>query len=151
MMDITDRMQSYRECVRHIWNTHFRAEAEQSQDWDLRDDFCDAALMLFRALVLRGLDVGEVELLPDYRAEQQPLSFVQLTIVTSPQVLINRTGDSPYWDDPITQLEKGDCELRFIQFFDWANLEFRTSRSTESASSVLRATLILSVETPSCL
>ena len=82
MMDITDRMQSYRECVRHIWNTHFRAEAEQSQDWDLRDDFCDAALMLFRALVLRGLDVGEVELLPDYRAEQQPLSFVQLTILT---------------------------------------------------------------------
>ena len=78
MMDITDRMQSYRECVRYIWNTHFRAEAEQSQDWDLRDDFCDAALMLFRALVLRGLDVGEVELLPEYSVVAQNLFVIGL-------------------------------------------------------------------------
>ena len=39
--------------------------------------------------------------------------------------MINRTGDSGYWDDPVTQLEKDDCELRFIQFFDWWDLGFR--------------------------
>jgi len=125
MTDITDRMQNYRECVRHIWNTHFQVEAERCQDWDLRDDFCDAALILFRALVLQGLDIGETELLPDYRAEQQPLLFLRLVIETSSQVLINRTGASGYWDDPVTQLEKGDCELRFVQFFDWWDLGFR--------------------------
>ena len=125
MTDITDRMQNYRECVRHIWNTHFQVEAERCQDWDLRDDFCDAALILFRALVLQGLDVGETELLPDSRAEQQPLLFLRPVIETSSQVLINRTGASGYWDDPVTQLENGDCELRFIQFFDWWLLGFR--------------------------
>ena len=125
MADVTDRMQNYRECVRHIWNAHMRAEAEQFQDWDLRDEFCDAALILFRALVLRGFDVGEIELLPDYRAECRPLSFLRLIIETSSRALINRTGDSGYWDDPVTQLEKGDCELHFIQFFDWSVLGFR--------------------------
>lgn len=125
MTDITDRIQNYRECVRHIWNTHFRAEAEQRQDWDLRDEYCDAALILFRALVLHGLDVGETELFADYRAEQQPLSFLRVVIETSSEILINRTGQSGYWDDPVTRLEKGDCDLRFIQFFDWWDLGFR--------------------------
>jgi hypothetical protein len=125
MTDITDRIQDYRECVRHIWNTHFRAEAERRDDWDLRDEFYDAALILFRALVLKGLDVAETELLPDYRADRQPLLFLRLVIDTSSQALINRTGDSGYWDDPVTQLEKGDCELRFVQFFDWWDLGFR--------------------------
>jgi hypothetical protein len=125
MTDITERIQGYRECVRHIWNTHFRADAERRNDWDLRDEFCDAALILFRALVLHGLDVAETELLADYRAEQEPLAFLRLVIQTSSQALINRTGASGYWDDPVTQLEKGDCELRFIQFFDWWVLGFR--------------------------
>src|SRR5262249_32969803 len=94
-------------------------------DWDLRDEFCDAALILFRGLVLHGLDIAETELLPDYRADQEPLGFLRLVIETSSQALINRTGDSGYWDDPVTQLEKGDCDLRFIQFFDWSLLGFR--------------------------
>jgi hypothetical protein len=125
MTDITDRMQNYRECVRHIWNTHFRTEAERRQDWDLRNDFCDAALILFRALVLDGFDVGETEGLADYRAEQQPLLFLRLVIETASQILINRTGQSGYWDDPVSRLEKDDCDLRFIQFFDWSVLGFR--------------------------
>lgn len=125
MTDITDRMHNYRECVRHIWNTHFRADAERSQDWDLRDEFYDAALILFRALVLHGREVEETDLLADYHGDQQPLLFLRLVIETSSQVLINRTGRSGYWDDPVAQLEKGDCELRFIQFFDWSDLGFR--------------------------
>ena len=63
MNDVTPQMQSYRECVRHIWNSYFRTEAKARQDWDLRDRFCDAALILFRALVLHGLDVDDSQLL----------------------------------------------------------------------------------------
>jgi hypothetical protein len=125
MNDITDRMQNYRECARHIWNSHFRAEAERPQDWDLRDEFCDAALILFRALVLHGLGVDDGQLLADYRGDKQPLMFLRLDVEPSSEIMINRTGASGYWDDPVTRIEKGECDLRFIQFFDWWDLGFR--------------------------
>ena len=125
MTDVTDLMLTYRECVRHIWNTYFRAEAEPQQDWDLRDKFYDAALILFEALVLRGLDVGDAKLLPDYSGNPPPMIFLRLEVDSSSEILVNRTGSSGYWDDPLTVVEPGDCDLRFIQFFDWWDLGFR--------------------------
>ena len=125
MNDVTPQMLSYRECVRHVWNTHFRAEDEARQDWDLRDRFCDAALILFRALVLHGLDVDDSQLLADYRGDRQPLMFLRLEVDSRSTIMVNRTGTSGYWDDPVTAIERGDCDLRFIQFFDWWDLGFR--------------------------
>jgi len=125
MNDVTPLMQSYRECVRHIWNSYFRAEAEPRQDWDLRDRFYDAALILFRALVLHGLDVDDSRMLADYRGDQQPLTFLRLEVDSRSEIMVNRTGTSGYWDDPVTSIEHGDCDLRFIQFFDWWDLGFR--------------------------
>jgi hypothetical protein len=39
--------------------------------------------------------------------------------------MVNRTGTGGYWDDPVTDIEPDDCDLRFIQFFDWWDLGFR--------------------------
>jgi hypothetical protein len=128
MIDVTDLMLNYRECVRHLWNTYFRREAQPQQDWDLRDEFYDAALVLFKALVLRGLDVGDVKLLPDYFADQAPIMFLRLEVDGSSEILVNRTGSSGYWDDPVTVVQQGDCDLRFIQFFDFDDLGFRDFR-----------------------
>jgi hypothetical protein len=125
MNDVTLQMQNYRECVRHIWNSYFRAEAEARQDWDLRDRFCDAALILFRALLLHGHDVDDSRMLADYRGDQQPLMFLRLEVEPRSEIMVNRTGTSGYWDDPVTAIERGDCDLRFIQFFDWWDLGFR--------------------------
>jgi hypothetical protein len=125
MKEVTDRMHSYRECVRHVWNTHFRMEGERQPDWDLRDQFCDAALILFQALVLRGLDIADSTLLADYRGDQEPLMFLRLEVEPVSTILVNRTGAGAYWDDPVTRIERGDCDLRFIQFFDWSDLDFR--------------------------
>src|SRR5688572_12848200 len=122
MTDVTALMQNYRECVRHLWNVHFRLEAESRQDWDLRGQFCDAALILFRALVLSGLDVDDSAVLPDYRTDQAPMMFLRLDVEPCSEILVNRTGAGTYWDDPVTRLEPGDCDLRFIQFFDWWEL-----------------------------
>jgi hypothetical protein len=36
-----------------------------------------------------------------------------------------RTGSGTYWDDPVRCIEAGECDLRFIQFFDWWDLGFR--------------------------
>jgi hypothetical protein len=124
MTDVTARMHTYRECVRHIWNTWFMGN-ERRPDWDLRDQFCDAALILFQALVFRGLDVDDSELLADYRGDQTPLMCLRLEVAAASTILVNRTGAGTYWDDPVTRIEAGDCELRFIQFFDWSALDFR--------------------------
>jgi len=82
-------------------------------------------LILFRALVLHGLDVDDSRLLADYRGDQKPLMFLRLEVEPRSQIMVNRTGTSGYWDDPVTAIERGDCDLRFIQFFDWWDLGFR--------------------------
>jgi hypothetical protein len=124
MTDVTARMHTYRECVRHIWNTCFMG-SERRPDWDLRDQFCDAALILFQALVFNGLDVDDSGLVPVYRGDRTPLMFLRLEVAAASTILVNRTGAGTYWDDPVTRIEAGDCELRFIQFFDWSDLDFR--------------------------
>ena len=118
MNDVTPLMQNYRECVRHVWNSYFRAEADPLNDWDLRDRFCDAAVILFQALVLHGLVVDESQVLADYRADPQPLMFLRLQVESRSEIMVNRTGTSGYWDDPVTHIEPEDCDLRFVQFFD---------------------------------
>lgn len=125
MNDITHLMDTYRECVRHLWNTYFQREAELRQDWDLRDQFCDASLLLFRALVLRGVGREDAGVLPDYHGDQQPLMCVQLHVEPRSEIMVNRSGAGGYWDDPVKLVEAGECDLRFIRFFDWSDLSFR--------------------------
>jgi len=125
MTDVTALMEGYRECVRHLWNSHFRAEAERRDDWDLRDQFCDAAVILFRALVLRGLDIGDAQVLADYHGDRAPLMCLRVEVESPSTIMVNRTGAGSYWDDPVCLFERDDLDLRFIQFFDWWDLGFR--------------------------
>lgn len=118
MNDVTPLMQNYRECVRHVWNSYFRAEAEPRNDWDLRDRFCDAAVILFQALVLHGLVVDESQVLADYRADPQPLMFLRLQVESRSEIMVNRTGTSGYWDDPVTHIEPEDRISALSLFFD---------------------------------
>jgi hypothetical protein len=53
------------------------------------------------------------------------LMCLRLEVAAASTILVNRTGAGTYWDDPMTRIEAGDCELRFIQFFDWSDLDFR--------------------------
>jgi hypothetical protein len=124
-VDVTAAMQSFRECARHIWNAHFHIEAKRRQDWDLHEQFEEAALILFRALVLHGRDVGDPEALANYRGGPAPLMCLRLDVAGTSEILVNRTGTSGYWDDPVTRIEPGDLDLRFIWFFDWSDLDFR--------------------------
>src|SRR5262245_25527689 len=76
--DVTPLMDSYRECARHLWNCYFAKDAEPEQDWNLRDDFNNLALGLFRALVLRKLRREDAKILPDHVVPRQPLLFLKL-------------------------------------------------------------------------
>ncbi len=50
-MIVTDRIESFREAARHIWNVHVRHAAQRTQDWDLRDAFSEVYVALFNAMV----------------------------------------------------------------------------------------------------
>ncbi len=125
MEDVTDVVNAYRECVRHLWNTHFWKDAEPGQNWDLRDGFDEVAAQLFRLLVLRKLGREEIEVPPDYWAEREPLPFLRVEVDTRAEIMVNRGLATGYWDDPLRVVEKGELDLRFLQFFDWWLLGFR--------------------------
>lgn len=125
MHDVTALLDVYRECARHVWNAYFQAEAKATQDWDLRDRFLDVALLLFRSLVLAKVGREDIPLLPDYRGDQAPISVLRVVVELRSEVMVARSGAGGYWDDPVRTLEPGDCELRFIQFFDWDHLGVR--------------------------
>ena len=73
MNDVTHLFLTYRECVRHLWNTYFRPLAEPTVNWDLRDEFDVITRGIFSSLVLRALDIFDRELAPEYAAEPTAL------------------------------------------------------------------------------
>jgi len=125
--DVTLLMDSYRECARHVWNCYFSKDAEPAQDWNLRDDFNNLALGLFRALVLRKLGRDDAKILPDHVIPPQPLLFLKLEAPVGSLIHVNRSTEatSGYWDDPVDRVELNAIDLRFVQYFDWSDLSFR--------------------------
>jgi hypothetical protein len=123
--DVTALLDAYRECARHLWNTYFHADAKATQDWDIRDQFLDVAVLLLRSLVLSKVGRDDIPLLPDYRGDQAPISAFHVVVGVRSEVMVARAGVGGYWDDPLRALEPNDCELRFIQFFDWDHLGVR--------------------------
>src|SRR5262252_10307478 len=56
MTDVTTRLNSFRECVRHLWNSHFLPSVVASSDkWALRDEFDAICSALFGCLVVDPL------------------------------------------------------------------------------------------------
>jgi hypothetical protein len=135
MQDVTDVLQSYRECMRHLWNANFLGLLSTATDrWNLRDLFDDAGSALFRALVVERLALGsrvssDQMLSPSRRPSPAPLAW--LSVVPGSEhgmpIMINRdaTSDSGYWDHPITRVSPGDVDLRFVGWFDFDELDFR--------------------------
>ena len=81
MDDVTHLFSTYRECVRHLWNTYFRPVAEPTQNWDLRDEFDTIARGIFSSLVLRPMEFLIMNLLPNMlRNHQYCLAFVSFPL-----------------------------------------------------------------------
>src|SRR2546427_5749282 len=57
MNDVTHLFSTYRECVRHLWNTYFRPVAEPTQNWDLCDEFDIIARGIFSSLILHPVNI----------------------------------------------------------------------------------------------
>ena len=134
MNDVTHLFLTYRECVRHLWNTYFRPLAEPSVNWDLRDEFDSIVRGIFSSLVLRPLAVFDRELAAEYSADPLPLSGFRIVPAVShgTPIFINRglprTG---YWDHPVSRVLPEEVELQLLRFFDFDILGYREYRYFE--------------------
>jgi hypothetical protein len=108
MEDITELMQTYRECVRHTWNTYFRA----LERGDL--DFPDVEDAIFSAMVIPNTcvhgTVSRLRIVPDI----PPLGL--------PVLWARNKGMVVNWQE--MRLHDADIELHFSGYFDWVN-EYR--------------------------
>jgi hypothetical protein len=134
MTDVTQLFSTYRECVRHLWNTYFRPVAEPSQDWDLRDEFDTIARGIFSSLVLRAIGVFDGELAPEYSAEPSALPGFRVVpaVEHGTPIFINRDlPRSGYWDHPVSRVRPEEVELHLLRFFDFDELGYRDFRYFE--------------------
>jgi hypothetical protein len=130
MKDATDILQSYRECVRHVWNTKFMDLIPVAGDrWNLQHLFNEAASVLFRALVVDRLGLGSEAYSAHALSPTTPLKWLRVVPIgdRGSPIMINRdaTAGSGYWDHPITRVSPADVDLRFVGWFDFDELGFR--------------------------
>jgi hypothetical protein len=153
MDDVTHLFITYRECVRHLWNTYFCSVADPSQNWDLRDEFDSIARSIFSSLVLRPLDLFDHELAPEYSADPSALPGFRIVpaVEHGTPIFINRDlPRSGYWDHPVSRVQPDEVELDLLRFFDFDKLGCRDYRyfevvvhaSTKYSDIIGRAALI---------
>ena len=129
-MIITDRIEMFREAARHIWNIYFRARAEASQDWDLRDAYSAVYVSLFDAIVRYGLPDGAPPIPHLCDPENKVLKHYRLVSDAEliPAMINRDIPASGYWDHPAKYIALKTADLRLISLFDWDSLGFRDFR-----------------------
>lgn len=112
--DVTTIFETYRECARHMRNTHF--STRESKDWEIVEDFDEVDRVLFQRLVLYRLtDSYDPEL-------ERAVEGNRLLIVPNSQrmpLMISREKTGGYWDYPLGHLETGEAQIAFKEYFDW--------------------------------
>lgn len=118
MENVTDIFQKYRECARHIRNIYYAPD--DFGDENTSEDFDELAIVLFKHLIIGEFGINRN--LISWLAE--PASMFQIIPSgDSCPIMINRQGQSDYWDHPITEIRKDDLEMVFIDYFDWDDMD----------------------------
>lgn len=128
MIEISEKLNIYRECARNIWNNYFLRQMTKHNEFDLKDEFDDLCVMLFSSLILHPLGCISYRKPPSYKPYPKPLNF--LVVVPSAKsgvpILVNRDSRrSGYWDYPVDFVIPSEVELRFIDCYDFGQYQFR--------------------------
>lgn len=109
MQDVTDLMNSYRECSRNLWNTYFGTVKDP---WALASVYDQIRKLLFEALVARRIQKGS-----------GPMPVLIVAPMESLPILVRRLSSDRnyYWDqEPDLRARKGDgIQLRFVDYYDF--------------------------------
>lgn len=128
MKDITLRVNVYRECARHIWNSYYLDQLTKSTQFDIKDEFDELCTMLFSSLVLNPIGCEQHKKSLSNQANQEPLNclLVSPSVKSGVPISINREiRRSAYWDHPLNFAKHGDLDMRFIDCFDSNVFGFR--------------------------
>jgi len=124
MKDITELMNTYRECSRNLWNVYF---SKRKDIGDSLDVFEQIRRLLFDSLVLSELSYeGEsgVEDTPPPTLKVVPLarSLILIRRLTEP-------GEAGYWDQEKDMVVgPDDIRLEFVDFFDFCQVPIKEFR-----------------------
>ena len=123
MRDITELMNTYRECSRNLWNVYF---SKRKDIGDALDVFEQIRELLFDSLVLSELSYeGEAE------GEDMPPPALKVVPQRS-LILIQRLsgpGEAGYWDQEKDMIVgPGDITLAFLDYFDFWQIPIRDFR-----------------------
>jgi hypothetical protein len=117
MTDITNLMNTYRECSRNLWNAYF---SSREFTWDLHSEYESIRKLLFEALVVYELDLYKECCAHD---TGPPPVLKVVPNATSVPILINRPSDDGggYWDQEMDMsIGEGDVQLMFLDYFDYS-------------------------------
>ena len=123
MKKITAILNNYRECSRSLRNKYFFPEGSFNEAWDTIFRFKAIDSPLFHALVL--VKVGK----PDFmRKSEESIPFLGVVPNTADcPIMIERPSKedrNKYWDDPVRKVSPKGCVLRFIDYFDFDEINF---------------------------
>ena len=124
MIEITERMNSYRECSRNLWNVYFSGCEDIGGSLDA---FEQIRLLLFEILVLR-------ELLPegDEKGDDTAKPALMVVPLGNSLILVKRLsglGEAGYWDQEKNMVVgPADVTLEFIDYFDFSEIPIKDFR-----------------------
>ena len=128
MQDITQRITSYLEAKRHLWNTYFRAQVKSIRECSPLDEYEEIDRLLFFALVLKD----SRQFLPDdfvFGKDIVPfLKVVPNVEFDFLELMITEPSVDTYvkWNRPIEVKIDAGIEFTFIELFDWDKYGFAT-------------------------
>jgi hypothetical protein len=120
-MEITDLMNTYRECSRNLWNVYFSRREDIGASLDAFEQIRE---LLFEALVVS-------ELVRDGTKEGEENDLPILKVVPRPrsEILINRLsepGGAGYWDqEKDLVVGPDDITLQFLDYFDFSQVPLK--------------------------
>jgi hypothetical protein len=118
--DVTEILNSYRDCARALWNGYLRPSA----DFDRVDAFAGICELLFAELVLRRLQKTD----QTRKSSSEPYSFLHVVPTADlVPIMIHRprsTDQNRYWDDSVDQVPQSSTSLLYIDYFDWDQMGY---------------------------
>lgn len=123
MNELTRRMWEYRQCLKVVWNGFLANEG----DWDDRDYFYNAAVELFRAIVLYLFDDNDrnAEILPTYRGDKSPFAAIRVKATTPDGIMMSTEGTFRDTKKLSPEIQLDDIDMRYIDLYDVDELRFR--------------------------
>jgi hypothetical protein len=118
MRDITELMNTYRECSRNLWNVYFSRRENIGGSLDAFEQIRE---LLFESLVISELSYeGEAE------GEDIPPPALRVVPRASSLILIKRLsgpGEAGYWDqEKDMAVGPDDITLAFVDYFDFGQI-----------------------------